>query len=85
LLVVRRPEPRHRGAPFSGQREPQQVTRAKVPFFRGFGGKAGPAVIPRRRPVDGSCRKITARLRKDFGDVHLPAGEIFVWSQVTLC
>jgi len=49
------------------------VTRAVVPFLSGVGDKAGPAVIPRRRPVDGSCRKITARLRKDFGVVHLLA------------
>ncbi|WIY07662.1 hypothetical protein QRX60_28630 [Amycolatopsis mongoliensis] len=47
--------------------------------------KAVPAAIPRRRPVDGSCREISVRLRKDSGDVHLYPEEIFTWSQVTLC
>jgi hypothetical protein len=85
VSFARRPPAGTPAAPVSGQGEPQQVMRAVVPFLSGVGEKAGPAVIPRRRPVDGSCRKITARLRKDVGDVHLLGEQIFVWSQVTLC
>jgi hypothetical protein len=37
----------------------------------GFPTKPCPAAIPRRRPVDSSCREISDRLRKDVGGVYL--------------